>query len=319
MAVPKVLILLVCFLAVSLAATGKKRSGDGTLTLKTVTSDCIEGSFIKGDICLDFISKPGLLTLSVGGNVLLNVLDFGAFLQVHIGGRIFLVVNAPDIVNRIIDITTSTLNLPICDGSSLLDINLNLDIVTNLLSSLSLTNLLGCERRLLNLMVDLSATVELELLVDLSIQLAIHGITGVSHPCSQPLHLCALRLLKIRADIAINLDLDLVVQANALCLPTISVAANVSIPGSCAIVDTCNNANFGQCGSNGNCWSWVCGGCGGFVGCQQQDCGCSCKGATSLACVNLAVTRCTGNFNGCAAPPLINIDLSDGIEVDVNL
>jgi hypothetical protein len=284
--------------------------------LKTVTADCIEGTFIKGDISLDFISKPGLLTLSVGGNVLLNVLDFGAFLKVHIGGRIFLVVNAPDVVNRILDVTTSTLNLPFCDGASLLDVNVNLDIVTNLLSGLSLTNLLGCERRLLNLMIDLSASVELELLGDLSIELALHGITGFSHPCSQPIHLCALRLIKIRADINIGLDVSLIARANANC---ISVDANVTIPGSCAITSTCNNDNYGQCGVNGQCWGWVCGGCSGFVGCQQQDCGCSCNGITSLACVNLAVTRCTGNANGCAAPALIEVNIGDGINVNVNL
>jgi len=300
--------LLVCISGFTQAAknvapktkNGSDAGNGKTLTLTTLTSQLIEGTLLKGKLSIDF-SRPGALTISVLGTPLLSVCDFGAFLKVSIGGKIFLVASAPDLLNRVIDITNKVVNLPAnLDGSELLSLTANLDIFKSLLVGLPITNLLECEKRFAGLMIDLSATVELELLVDLSIELALRGINGFTHICSQPIHLTALRLLKIRADI--NIDVDLIARANAL----VSVDASVTLPGSCDLVNSCGNKCLGQCGVDCNCFKWVCGGCGGFLGCRNQDCGCDCKSTTSWLCVNLAVTRCTGVFNGCNLLGVVN-------------
>jgi len=287
---------------------GGGSSGTGNvLTLTTITSQLLEGTFVKGNVAIDFSSRPGALTISVLGTPLLSVCDFGAFLKVSLGGRIFLVASAPDIVFRVIDITSSICNLPNLDGSELLSLTANLDIFKQLLVGLPITNLLQCEKRLADLMVDLTATVELELIIDLSIELALRGINGYTHLCVQPIHLTALRLLKLRADI--NLDVDLIARANA----RVSIDANVTIPGSCDLVNTCGNKCLGLCGVNCNCFKWVCGGCDGFAGCRSHDCSCDCKGTRTWACVSLAVTRCSGVHTGCVSAGLLELDLLNNL------
>jgi len=57
--------------------------------------------------------------------------------------------------------------------------------------------------------------------------------------------------------------------------------------GSCSISNTCGNACYGMCGDGCNCWSWVCGDCGCWVGCRDHDYHCSCEGTWTLGCANV--------------------------------
>jgi hypothetical protein len=262
------------------------------LNINTLTSDLLQGTFTCGNNTIEFISRPTGCTLSVLGINLLSINDFGSFLRIDVGARVFLVGTAVELVNKVIDCTSNILNLPELDPATLLNGGLlgltdNLPIFNGLLGSIPLARSRTHEKRLTSCLTSLLNNVNINLLPLLSIQLALNGINGFSHPCSQPIHLCALNLIKINADI--DIDLDLVNLANL----RVDIDADVVIPGVVDIeVNTCGNANFGQCGVDGTCWKWVCGGCGGFEACKQRDCACDCQGEASLACINIAATRC---------------------------
>jgi len=273
------------------------------LSLSTLTSDLCEGTFTHGNTTIHFSSRPSGLTLSVLGINLLSFHDFGSFFRIDIGENVFLVGTVVEILDNVIDCTSNIVNLPELNIDNLLDtvvdtvegvldgvlgVTDHLTLFKNLLGGIPLGKVRSQQKRFISCLDNLLNGIEIELLPLLSIQLALHGINGFSHPCSQPIHLAALNLLKIRADI--DIDLDLVNLANL----QVNIDADVVIPGVVDIsadVNVCGNHNFGQCGVEGTCWKWVCGGCAAEA-CKQRDCACDCQGESSLACINIAATSC---------------------------
>ena len=59
----------------------------------------------------------------------------------------------------------------------------------------------------------------------------------------------------------------------------------------------CDNDCYRGCGPDCSCWSWVCGGCGCYLGCEQHDYYCSCTwwGYAHYCCINVFSMYCDGS------------------------
>jgi hypothetical protein len=113
---------------------------------------------------------------------------------------------------------------------------------------------------------ELTETAEYKLLPYLSRALGEKGITGRSHPASMGLHLfgaASAGVHKVRLP-----PLEAKAGARAL-------AADPSAKCFDQTGDPCDDACFGMCGSDCNCWSWVCGDCCVNTNCLLHDTLCS--------------------------------------------
>lgn len=77
-----------------------------------------------------------------------------------------------------------------------------------------------------------------------------------------------------------------------------SVGSGRGLLGNCgSVYSQCDNECFGGCGNNCNCWSWVCGDCDCWLGCEAHDhyCSCGMLGILEYCCVNVFWVHCDGS------------------------
>jgi len=270
----------------------------------------LRGFYAKDGVTVDFVSERSSLTFharAVGqGQVLLfSFQDYGAFSRITFyDNSVFLVATVDlDLRRSVIDVTLKKgLALPKSDSSvphQLLD---NINAFETVLHQSSEYELYSAEQKFIELTERVLRTKEAGLIPYASMKLASIGVWGQG-TASLPLHRTALRISKNRQLLNIQPppDPELVAAVNNALhsFRNTSIQHTISERSGCTISDTCDNACFGRCGYGCDCWEWVCGDCDCWIGCQQHDCCCSCKGIWTLCCLNVIAFNCNGYYNPC--------------------